>query len=122
MLKAIKRLAIEKNVRLYEIEQECGLTSGAIHHWDTSTPAYDKVVRVARFLGVSVEDLYDSDKNDDSGMNKLDYSHELSEIRNSLQRIESTLEQIEKLLEANLNPIKISAKGENDGRNSCRKR
>jgi len=57
MLEKIKKLAKEKGISIMQLEKECGLTSGAVYHWNDSKPSYDKVLRVARYLGVSVEDL-----------------------------------------------------------------
>ena len=57
VLEKIKKLAKEKGVTVQQLEQDCGLGKGAVYHWDENKPSYDKVVTVARYLGVTVEDL-----------------------------------------------------------------
>ena len=53
----IKEIAKSKRVPIYKIEKACGLPQGSISHWNENKPAYDKVVSVAKYLGVSVEKL-----------------------------------------------------------------
>lgn len=57
----IKRIAKSKKIPIYKIEKECGLSQGSISHWNETKPAYNKVVSVANFLGVSVEELTESE-------------------------------------------------------------
>lgn len=57
MLKKIKELAAKKNITLMQLEKNCGLTNGSIYHWDKIKPSYDKVVKVAKELNVTVEEL-----------------------------------------------------------------
>ncbi|MBO5922797.1 MAG: helix-turn-helix transcriptional regulator [Bacteroidaceae bacterium] len=53
----IKAIAAEQKVSISEIEEKCGITPRYMCTWDNITPGVDKVVAVARFLGVSVEEL-----------------------------------------------------------------
>lgn len=57
MLEKIKTLSKEKGISINKLEQDCGLKSGAVYHWNDSKPSYDKVITVAKYLGVSVEEL-----------------------------------------------------------------
>lgn len=57
MLARIKELAQKNNLTIMQLENECGLSNGSVYHWDEIKPSYDKVVRVAKRLGVSVEEL-----------------------------------------------------------------
>lgn len=57
MLSNIKKLASEKGMSILQLEKQCGLSNGSIYHWDEIAPAYDKVLKVAKALGVTVEDL-----------------------------------------------------------------
>lgn len=53
----IKTIADEKGVSILQIERDCGITPSSIYHWNKIKPGYDKVVAVAKYLGVSVEEL-----------------------------------------------------------------
>lgn len=53
----IKTLADSKKISILQIERECGITPSSIYHWNEVKPSYDKVVSVARFLEVSIEEL-----------------------------------------------------------------
>lgn len=57
MLEKIKKLAKKKGVSVMQLEKDCGLKSGAVYHWNDNKPSYDKVLNVARYLGVTVEEL-----------------------------------------------------------------
>ena len=57
MLKKIKELAASKKITIMQLEKNCGLTNGSIYHWDKVKPSYDKVVKVAKELDVTVEEL-----------------------------------------------------------------
>lgn len=57
MLEKIKELAKKKGVTVMQLEKDCGLRSGAVYHWKDSKPSYDKVMTVAKYLGVTVEEL-----------------------------------------------------------------
>ena len=59
LLEKIKKIAKSKKILIYKIEEECGLSQGSISHWNEINPSYDKVVSVAKYLGVSVEELAD---------------------------------------------------------------
>ena len=52
-----KYLAKEKGVSIAELEKKCNFSQGSICKWNEVKPAFDKVVAVADFLGVSVEEL-----------------------------------------------------------------
>ena len=54
----IVRFAEEKGLTIQTIEKSCGLSNGIISKWrENNNPKIDKLVKVARFLGVSVEQL-----------------------------------------------------------------
>lgn len=53
----IKAIAKEKKIPVSKIEKECGLIQGSIGHWDEVKPSYDKVVSVANYLDMTVEEL-----------------------------------------------------------------
>lgn len=56
----IKSIADSQKVSIRKIEQDTGITLGSIYHWNDVKPSVDKVVKVANYLGVTVEDLLDN--------------------------------------------------------------
>ena len=53
----IKSIAYSQKVSIRKIEQDTGITLGSIYHWNDVKPSVDKVVKVANYLGVTVEEL-----------------------------------------------------------------
>lgn len=53
----IKKIADEKGISIRKIELETGITPSSIYHWNEVKPSVDKVAKVAKYLGVSVEEL-----------------------------------------------------------------
>ena len=53
----IKAIAKGKKIPVSKIEKECGLMQGSIGQWDDIKPSYDKVVAVANYLELTVEEL-----------------------------------------------------------------
>lgn len=53
----IKKIAGEKGISIRKIEQEAEITPSSIYHWNDVKPSVDKVAKVAKALGVSVEEL-----------------------------------------------------------------
>ena len=53
----IKSIADSQKVSIRKIEQGTGITLGSIYHWNDVKPSVDKVVKVANYLGVTVEEL-----------------------------------------------------------------
>ena len=53
----IKYIVDQQKVSIRKIEQDTGITLGSIYHWNDVKPSVDKVVKVANYLGVTVEEL-----------------------------------------------------------------
>lgn len=53
----IKAKAETKKLSVRKIEIEAGLSNGAIARWSEKSPSIDKVFRVARVLGCTVDEL-----------------------------------------------------------------
>lgn len=53
----IKKLAEERNVSIYRIERDLGLSNGAISKWNESKPNISNMVKVASYLDVNIEQL-----------------------------------------------------------------
>ncbi|GAX06987.1 transcriptional regulator [Secundilactobacillus pentosiphilus] len=50
---AIKVIARQRNISIYRIEHDLGLTSGIISKWDNAMPSADKLQAVSDYLGVT---------------------------------------------------------------------
>lgn len=53
----IAKLANEKGISIYKIEQEAGLGNGVIGRWRESSPNIDTLKKVADVLEVPIEEL-----------------------------------------------------------------
>lgn len=53
----IKKVATSKGISIRKIEKDTGLVLCSIYHWDNIIPSVDKVVKVAKYLGTTVEEL-----------------------------------------------------------------
>lgn len=57
VLNRIKDLANERNMSLAEVERRTGLSSGSITKWGKSSPAAEKLEKIADLFGVSIDYL-----------------------------------------------------------------
>lgn len=57
LLNNIRRLSKEKHISINRIEKECGLSCGAISHWNKVNPCCTTLFKVAGVLGVTFEEL-----------------------------------------------------------------
>lgn len=53
----VKQLCAKKKINIAILERNSGLTNGAIGKWKKSKPQLESVVKVARYLKVSVDKL-----------------------------------------------------------------
>lgn len=53
----IKAIADSKNISIRQIEIDNEIRLGSIYHWNNNKPSYDKVLKVANYLGTTVEKL-----------------------------------------------------------------
>ncbi len=53
----IKRIAKERGVPIYKIEDDCGYQRGAICKWKASFPAANRLKVVADYLETTVDEL-----------------------------------------------------------------
>lgn len=61
VLHNIKKICNEKRVALSNVERLAGLSPNSVYRWDETMPAADKLFRVAKVLGTTVEDLLTED-------------------------------------------------------------
>lgn len=66
----VKEYAAKRGIPIIQLEKECGLSNGAIHHWDEVMPGVDSVIKIARVLGVTVEELAGGDYRCQKSMNQ----------------------------------------------------
>ena len=57
----IKELCTKQGRTINELEREANLSPNSIYKWQFTTPAADKVLRVAQVLGTTVEYLLESE-------------------------------------------------------------
>ena len=56
----IKKLCDEKGISIMALERDSQLANGTIGGWRESVPKVDSLYRVARQLGVSIDELVDN--------------------------------------------------------------
>lgn len=67
MYQVIKLRAAKLHMTIREIERRCELPFGSIKRWDRIAPSVYKVIRVARVLGCTVDELIaDADEVEDA--------------------------------------------------------
>lgn len=64
MLENIKSICKAKGMSIRALEQEAGIAANTIARWDENKPSYDKVMRVADVLGVTMDELVRDDGRD----------------------------------------------------------
>lgn len=57
MLHKIREMCQSRGITIAELERQAGLAPKTMYNWDYTTPGVDKVLKVARVLGVTVEEL-----------------------------------------------------------------
>lgn len=53
----IKDISKKKKIPICQIEKELGFSNGSICKWDKNNPSVEKVSKVAKYLGVKIEDI-----------------------------------------------------------------
>ena len=87
MIDRIAALCQQKNISITRLEREVNLGRSTIRYWDNHPPAVDKVAKVARYFGVSVDYLI--------GNTDDPYSHqsERSKIAEALKEVQADIGQ-----------------------------
>ncbi|MBR5496302.1 MAG: helix-turn-helix transcriptional regulator [Oscillospiraceae bacterium] len=57
LVQKIQHLCTERGTTIAALERQAGLSRGSVRLWDKNAPSIDKVARVAKFFGVSVDYL-----------------------------------------------------------------
>lgn len=72
MYDQIRKLCKQRQISVGELEEKAGIAQRTICRWDKSSPSIDKVIKVADYLGVTLDELCGRDvrefvaDNDDS--------------------------------------------------------
>ena len=53
----VQNLCLVKNIYISNLEKELEISNGSIYKWGENTPGIDKVLKVAKYFGVSVDSL-----------------------------------------------------------------
>lgn len=74
MVDEIKQLCKERGTTIAAVERICGLGNGTIRKWDTFSPSFARVAKVAEFFGVDPSALYGTEqtKNDPADEGEVD--------------------------------------------------
>ena len=93
ILERIKILKEKKRISIAELERRSNLGNGTIRRWDTSLPSAEKLQRVAKILGVTMDYLVNGEDEIDSKATILARNvNELSDEQREL--IEKMIEQM----------------------------
>lgn len=58
----IQAIAKSKGIALAKIEKDCGFGSNTMRKWAIHSPSIDKLIKVADYLGCSVDELIEGTK------------------------------------------------------------
>jgi transcriptional regulator with XRE-family HTH domain len=53
----IKEISKKKGVSIRKLESDLGFSSGSVCKWDISMPSFDRIVKVANYLSVPLDEL-----------------------------------------------------------------
>lgn len=57
IVECIEAVAKSKGLTFKSLERECGLGNGTIKRWERQSPRLDKLLKVAEYLHISLDDL-----------------------------------------------------------------
>lgn len=69
LLERVKYLCNKYEVTIYALEKATGLSDSSVKRWNRSVPSGDKLLKVARYFGVSVDFLLGNTDNPKSHLN-----------------------------------------------------
>ena len=64
LFKRIKELTEAKGITIAELERKVGASNHTIARWNKSTPGVDKLQKVAKYLGTTIDYLVTGEKED----------------------------------------------------------
>jgi len=66
LLKNIRRLCLERDVSVADVERTLGFGDGTIYKWRKSSPRLSSILLVAEYFGVTVDELVHGPNKPDS--------------------------------------------------------
>lgn len=116
LFERITKICDKRNLSLYAVEKGAELSDSSLRKWENTMPSWDKILRVANFLDVSIDYLLGNCDNPDSHKNPIVLSEVVEEINLVLSDyFNATLEAKDRLVKISslsLSPNK-SCKKEN---------
>lgn len=76
----IKLLAKERKISIRKLEEDLGYGNGTIRRWETTSPGFDKVEKVADYFGVTTDYLSGRDPKESSSDKRIPTNLDLDEI------------------------------------------
>jgi transcriptional regulator with XRE-family HTH domain len=68
LLERIKKLAKQKDISIYQLEEEIDIGRNTIYQWNKRTPSADKLQKVADYFNVSTDYLLGRTEDPNSGV------------------------------------------------------
>lgn len=62
LLHEVRKLCVERNLSIAELEKLLGFANGSIGKWDKTSPSIERVTAVANYFEVSVDYLVNEDE------------------------------------------------------------
>lgn len=76
----IKLLAKERKISIRKLEEDLGYGNGTIRRWETTSPGFDKVEKVADYFGVTTDYLSGRETKESSSDKSIPNNFDLDEI------------------------------------------
>lgn len=58
----VKKICLEKGISVRQVKKQCNLSNGSISKWNENEPGIRKVQKVAKYLGVPIEELLEPEE------------------------------------------------------------
>ena len=84
LLDRIKKLAKQKDISIYQLEEEIDIGRNTIYQWNKRTPSADKLQKVADYFNVSVDYLLGRTDNSNPDSSKP-ASRDLDEVLDNMK-------------------------------------
>ena len=53
----VRKIATDRNISIYTIEKEAGLSNGSISKWNKSVPTLLNIISVTDYLDITIDEL-----------------------------------------------------------------
>ena len=86
LVERIKKLAKEHGTNLANLERALGISNGVIRRWDNASPTCDKLLRIADYFSVSVDELLRGETVENAPLNAN--ANKLLSLFNSVESVD----------------------------------